>query len=78
MAFLRFLVLPLLIRGGVLSSTRVLGETLFVRGMTLKLAYTRVMRVCIVTPHNGWTLHGNFNLAAERMVVEERTRHVCI
>ncbi|CAK9266666.1 unnamed protein product [Sphagnum jensenii] len=36
MAFLRFLLLPLLIRGGVLSSTRVLGETLFVRGMTLE------------------------------------------
>jgi hypothetical protein len=66
MSFLRFLLLPLLIRGGVLSSTRVLGETLFVRGMTLKLAYTRVVRVCIVTSH--------FNLAAERMVVEERTR----
>ncbi len=74
MAFLRFLIHPLLIRGGVLSSTRVLGETLFVRGMTLKLAYTRVVRVCIVTSHDGWSLHRNFNLAAERMVAEERTR----
>ncbi|KAH8970056.1 hypothetical protein BDL97_02G067100 [Sphagnum fallax] len=35
MAFLCFL-LPLLIRGRVLSSTKVLGETLFVRGMTLE------------------------------------------
>ncbi len=51
------------------------GETLFVRGMTLKLAYTRVVRVCIVTSHDGWSLHRNFNLAAERMVLEERTRH---
>jgi DNA-binding transcriptional regulator YhcF (GntR family) len=74
MSFLRFLLLPLLIRGGVLSSTRVLGEMLFVRGMTLKLAYTRVVRVCIVTSHDGWYLHRNFNLAAERsMVAEERT-----
>ncbi len=74
MSFLRFLLLPLLIRGGVLSSTRVLDETLFVRGMTLKLAYTRVVRVCIVTSNDGWSLHRNFYLAAERMVVEERTR----
>jgi hypothetical protein len=54
------------------------GETLFVRGMrgmTLKLAYRRVVRVCIVTSHDGWSLHRNFNLAAERMVLEERTRH---
>ncbi|CAK9213829.1 unnamed protein product [Sphagnum troendelagicum] len=44
--------------------------------MTLKLAYTRVVRVCIVTSHDGWSLHRNFNLAAERMALEERTRQL--